>query len=136
MFDSLSRIRLQWMFDNEPERVKELLDKNRLLELEKNLLVSVIPAIDLMAPKTRHELYGGARGGARIPDTEGRPGVQRRPTESPVSGGPREGDTETGAEGGIQGQAPRPAEETTRTGLNPQKGKTMDLSGSAKMYLE
>src|SRR6516225_3458957 len=79
MFDSLSRIRLQWMFDNEPERVKELLDKNRLLELEKNLLVSVIPAIDLMAPKTRHELYGGARGGARIPDTEGRPGVQRRP---------------------------------------------------------
>lgn len=47
MFDSLSKARLQWMFDNEPEYVKELLDKKQLPKLERSILDAVIPAINL-----------------------------------------------------------------------------------------
>jgi hypothetical protein len=31
MLDSLTRARLEWMFENEPELVKELLDQNRIV---------------------------------------------------------------------------------------------------------
>ena len=37
MLDVLTRARLNWMFDNQPDIVKELLDKKRLPELEKSL---------------------------------------------------------------------------------------------------
>jgi hypothetical protein len=47
MLDALSRARLKWMFDNEPERVKELMDKKRLPELERSLDGVVIPAMRL-----------------------------------------------------------------------------------------
>ena len=47
MLDVLTRARLNWMFDNQPDIVKELLDKKRLPELEKSLDAVVIPAIQL-----------------------------------------------------------------------------------------
>jgi hypothetical protein len=47
MLDALSRARLNWMFDNEPDIVKELLDKKRLAELERSLNGVVIPAMEL-----------------------------------------------------------------------------------------
>ena len=47
MLDALSRARLQWMFDNGPDIVKELLDKKRLAELERSLEAVVIPAMEL-----------------------------------------------------------------------------------------
>jgi hypothetical protein len=47
MLDALSRARLNWMFDNQPDIVKELLDKKRLAELERLLDGVVIPAMQL-----------------------------------------------------------------------------------------
>jgi hypothetical protein len=47
MLDDLTRARLKWMFDNQPDVVKELLDKKRLPELEKSLDRVVIPAMKL-----------------------------------------------------------------------------------------
>ena len=46
-FDDLQRARLQWMFDNQPEWVKELLDKGKLEVLDQSILNSVITAINM-----------------------------------------------------------------------------------------
>jgi hypothetical protein len=42
--DTLSNAYLQWMFDNQPEYVKEFLDQDRIAELDQVLNQSVIPA--------------------------------------------------------------------------------------------
>jgi len=42
--DSLSNAYLQWMFDNQPEYVKEFLDQNRIADLDQVLLKSAGPA--------------------------------------------------------------------------------------------
>jgi hypothetical protein len=44
MLDSLSKARLQWMFDNQPEYVKEFLDQDRIADLDQVFLQSVGPA--------------------------------------------------------------------------------------------
>jgi len=61
-----------------------------------------------------NERPGGGTAGAGLPHTGERPGVQRRPTGTVVSGRPDEGVGHTGAEGGVEGQTPR-EETTTRT---------------------
>ncbi len=52
-------------------------------------------------PGEGQELSGGAGGGAGGAHPERRPGVQRRPTQAPVTKGPAEGPRHTGAEGGV-----------------------------------
>jgi hypothetical protein len=42
--DSLSNAYLQWMFDNQPEYVKEFLDQDRIADLDQVLLKSAGPA--------------------------------------------------------------------------------------------
>src|SRR5215468_87229 len=70
------------------------------------------------APKTGQELHGGARGGARVTDTEGRAGVQRQSTGAVIPGRSGESLPETRTEAGDHGSIKRVAEQTTLTGIN------------------
>jgi hypothetical protein len=47
MLDSLSKARLLWMFDNQPEYTKEFLDQGRIPDLHQELLKVTKPAWEL-----------------------------------------------------------------------------------------
>ena len=114
--DSLSNAYLQWMFDNQPEYVREFLDQDRIADLDQVLLKSAGPAWKFYDQRVKEgKSHGEALDlalEALIPKDG--PEFSENPPE-PLSLDDQEKRTEAGNLGSVR----RVAEKTSPQGVKP-----------------